>query len=50
LIDYQGKVLKQQTGRGGEVVEVSIADFANGAYVIQAIQGSRREQVKMVKE
>ena len=50
LVDMNGKVLQKQTGQGGETVELSMAGYVEGSYLVTAEQGKLREQVKIVKE
>ncbi|MCA3067817.1 MAG: T9SS type A sorting domain-containing protein, partial [Rhodocyclaceae bacterium] len=50
LVDMNGRVLQKQIGQGGETVELSMAGYAGGAYLVTAEQGRLREQVKIVKE
>jgi len=50
LTDLNGKVLYQKESRGKELVEISIAGFPSGSYLINAEQGSTNQQVKIVKK
>lgn len=50
LIDFTGKVLRQHVGKGGDIVELSVAEFTSGAYLITAEQGSMSEQIKIIKK
>jgi len=50
LTDLNGKVLYQKESRGKELVEISIAGFPSGSYLINAEQGGTNQQVKIVKK
>jgi photosystem II stability/assembly factor-like uncharacterized protein len=50
LVDLNGKVHYQKDSRGGELLEISLAGFAAGVYLINADQGRVNQQVKIVKK
>jgi photosystem II stability/assembly factor-like uncharacterized protein len=50
LVDPNGKLLYQKESRGEELLEISLAGFAAGVYLINADQGRVNQQVKIVKK